>query len=504
MPNGLARSSLLSAVASFLTTLATFASSVLIAHLLGVRPTGQVLYALWCITILATVADFGVQSTLTRFISELSGQGKSDQAAGLALSLYRRLLLGVAGTSAIIVLLACFAGQEPGTLQGPVIWALIGAGTALLALANANLGFMRGHHQFLGIAKITGAALLVQVAAIAAGSVAFGVHGALAGYVAGSVVAALASIKIKAQHGELNEATAARASRYATYAWLANIAAALIWSRVEIFFLELSSGPEAVALFAVALTLSSLATQGPMLLTGALLPHFSTRTSNENLDRLRNTYATGTRLMAFLAFPACLGTAAITPVFLPMIYGRHFADAVPIAEILVAGSAFTAVSAVGANVIWAMERSDFTLRSNLIGAAMSIAVGLLIIPHYGLIGAAIGRIAVQGTIVVLSWLFMARTLKVPTPLMASARLFAAAALCAGTARAVLWLLPSPGAAGLALAIGCAAIVYFVAVRLLGALAPGDYQALRSIAAALPPPLDWLLRRFLALLQPIPA
>ena len=151
-------------------------------------------------------------------------------------------------------------------------------------------------------------------------------------------------------------------------------------SRMEVFFLERSWGSHAVGLFTVSLTLANLATQGPLLLTGALLPRLSGHIGRDEEAEARQVYATSVSLMGLLVFPACLGMAAIAPVLLPLMYGRDFDAAVPTATILLAASALVATASVAAVYLIAVERTRFLLAAAVAGAALSILAGLTIVP----------------------------------------------------------------------------------------------------------------------------
>ena len=70
--------------------------------------------------------------------------------------------------------------------------------------------------------------------------------------------------------GMIEPETVRRTIRYARFAGAAAVANSFVWSRIEIFFLDRYWGREEIAFFSIALMLSSMASQGPALLTGAL------------------------------------------------------------------------------------------------------------------------------------------------------------------------------------------------------------------------------------------
>ena len=69
------RNSWFGTIAGASTAFTSFFSSVVIAHILGVASTGIVAYALWLVTVAATVIDLGAQASLARYLPELTASG---------------------------------------------------------------------------------------------------------------------------------------------------------------------------------------------------------------------------------------------------------------------------------------------------------------------------------------------------------------------------------------------------------------------------------------------
>jgi O-antigen/teichoic acid export membrane protein len=268
-----------------------------------------------------------------------------------------------------------------------------------------------------------------------------------------------------------------------------------VWSRIEIFFLQNAKGAEAVGLFSASLTLSNLAAQGPILLTAGLLPYFAASFGRGALDKMRETYATATRVLAFVVLPACFGLAAIMPEALPLIYGKAFTAAVPAAIILLVSAGVAAMSTVGSNLIFAAGRSDFIFASGVAAAVLSVVGGLTLVQSFGLMGAVCMRAGVQLVAAALGCWFVIRRLDCPIPFRDLGRIVIAAALCGAAARCTL-LLPMR-AASLPAAIVIGGAAYLLFSRLLRVLPPKDVARLRLLSCALPVRLhgivDWLLR-----------
>jgi O-antigen/teichoic acid export membrane protein len=490
--------SLIGAIAGASVTLANFFSGVVVARMLGVGPTGTVSYIVWLSLMIAPVADLGMAATVERFGAELRGQGARVQADMLAARLLKTLasaLLVVAVLTVALTLLpdgwkwlgipdAQFATGGASPRLFPL---LIAAFVIVQVLGTFSYAFLRSSQSFGAAARLAATSLLLQVCGVAFGGAVFGAPGAVAGYVAGMLLPAAITLKIIRQTTAIESEFSRRVGRYARYIWVANVANAFVWSRIEVFFLAHYWGGHAVALFAVAMTLTNLATQGPILLTGAALPILSERRGRNDDEGMRAIYLSGTRVLALLVFPACLGMAAVMPVLVPLIYGDAFTAAVPAATILVSVAAISATSIISTNVVYASERSDVACLTAVAGAAISVVVGFALVPRFGLIGAVIGRTVIQLLMVALGSWFVVSRLHYPLPVRELYRLSIAALLSAVVAR--LLVLAVPHAAILLVAIPASVGVYVVALRMLKALPSSDIAFLSNFARSLPVPLS---------------
>jgi O-antigen/teichoic acid export membrane protein len=486
------RNSVFSTIAGVSTALGGFVSMVIVARFVGVEGTGIVSYALWIVLLSVTVADLGIYATLTRYIPELSARG-TDEANGLVWQLLRLAALAAAVLAAVFAGMALWmatrgASVADGWQASPAFWGILSLLFLAQASANFGMGYLRGMQQFDRVARLAAFGILLQIVCVAVGGYVWSFRGAIGGYVAGSLLPTLYLIRTaRFRRGDLDAGLKARIRRFAIFAWVGAIAQTIVWTRIELFFLEQFLGASAVGLYAVALTFANLASQGPVLLTGAMLPYFSEGFGSGDdvavRQRSGQALASGTRIIAFLAFPCCLGLAALTPTLQPLIYGPAFTAAVPATMIVVAAAGIGAAGAVGSHLIYGHDRSDIICYVNFAGVALFVAAGLLVVPQYGLEGAAWSRAVIHTSLVLAGCWFIVRGLGFPMPFADLARLFFAAALAALAAGVIVRVIPGP--AGLPPAIVLAIIVYPFAVRVLGGLAEQDIVYLAAMLRKAP-------------------
>ncbi len=500
-----ARKSLWSALASAFVTLSSFLSSIVVARILGVSGSGEVVYVIWLMSISAVVLDLGLSSVVARYVPEMHGRGQHGQADQLAGTLVLILVLAVLGLSAL-----AFFALEFGVLPVEALRVAVGGSSLVVLLAIyvsvQVLGafaqfYLRGLQDFGRLARLCGLSLILQLVCVAVGSVGFGIAGAVTGYIAGQIVPAVLALTLVRNAAPIEAALRSRIWRYGAYSWAANIANAFVWARIEIFFLQRFWDSHSVGLFAAALTLTNLATQGPMLLTTAFLPLLSERHGANDTAAMRNILSAGTRLLAALVFPACFGAAAVMPVLLPLVYGPDFADAVAPAIVLVCVSGIAVTTVIATNLVNALERSDFIFANSLSGAVFAIVLGFALIPRFGIMGATAARAGIQTGMIFVGCWFVVRRLNYPLPWRALARLLAASlgsAMIAGLC-IVIW----PSLPGFLVAVPAGCIAYLVGLRALQALPPQDLAVLLTICESLPKPLAAVSRRIIAFVQRTP-
>ena len=479
--------------------LASFFSGIVIARLLGSEGSGSVVFALWLASVIAPMIGGGMWAAVGRTLPDLRGRGDAIQAFAMSGWLSRRLLAYV-----IIAVLGFFAVVwiSPGWVvriaqsvtmgtesNGLVMLLLLPALVIAQVLSAFGNNYLRGEQEFDRLARRSGWSFVLQVIFVGLGAALWGIPGAIGGYILGQVPLALTTLGLIGRVGMIEPETVRRTIRYARFAGAAAVANSFVWSRIEIFFLDRYWGREEIAFFSIALMLSSMASQGPALLTGAFLPHFAEKSGSHDHAAMKTAFASGTSMIALLAMPACLGMAAIAPAVVPMLYGEEFRPAVPAAMIIAALSTVSVSTVIATHLVQALERSDFIFYTAILGAGLSIAGGFLLVPEFGLIGAAVSRSVVQVIMVAIGLWFVVARLGYPLPTRSLLSIFAASACCALAAWSVVVVLDAPFSVVAAIAL--AGVVYLICLRLFGAVDRENLERLTTIVRMFPKPLPGL-------------
>lgn len=448
--------------------LAGFIGNAITARLLGPDQLGIFAYVVFCVTIGSIVASLGIGIVQQRFIPNLRAEGRDDEADGLTGAVTRLSML--AAVVGVIVLFAFLYWQGRDAIEMPSqTTQMVVIGLALVwflcwRMSEVYQFYLRGEQRFGELARISAISALLKLAVIALGAWLFGIPGALAGFIAGNLLPASRIARLLRMKPFVGEVLRGQVVRFALASWATGVLGGLVFGRTEILFLEHYTGLGAVGFFTAAVTVAEMAVQLPPLLLSALLPRFSEQHGLGAQDDMQRLYRTMTALIAMLIVPLCLGLAAIAPVLVPLLFGADFDDSVPVASVLLVAAAISSLGVTTFYLLQSVGKTGFLLLSNGLGLVGTIVLGFLLVPRYGLIGAAWSRGAVQVSVVLIETWYVTRKLQISPPYRALGAI--ALASVAQAAVAYFVCVEFGGIVALLLAIPAAIITYLVALRIL--------------------------------------
>lgn len=482
-----------SAVSSLSVAVSSAFTGIITARILGPDGIGHLAYLIWIADMAAVLFGLGMQNTLTRFLAELTGQALMDQATALQRWIFPKFLL-ITILGVIVVISLGFTSKSP--YESVAVWISLPILFFLRGIASLYQAFLAGQQRFNIAARVNFVSSAIQLVCVILGSYYFGLIGAILGYTAAAVFPALMSVTMITPTDLpvlIDSALRRRIWSYAIDTWFALIVSTLVWSRIEIFFIQHYWNSQTVAMFSISLSLGILATQGPMMLTGAVMPHLAEQVGAVNKEAIQRTYSSGTRLMALALFPMCFGCAAMVPVLIPMLYGNAFALAIPTAQIVIVTSAL-GFATVGTSVVMAMGKSRFIAISGFAGAIASLLGCLLLIPSLGAWGAAASRAIVQCSMIALGSYYIHHSLGVRMPFRALTYTLLSAVLCAGTIHLAVkyW----GGLSSIIVTTPIAVVTYFYFVRFFKVIDDEDERYFLIVLSRLHPSIKSIAFRIL--------
>ncbi|MDQ4058747.1 MAG: flippase [Actinomycetota bacterium] len=169
-------------------------------------------------------------------------------------------------------------------------------------------------------------------------------------------------------------------------------------NQTEVFVLSLLASTTTLGIFGVGRRLSMLI--GSLLasvgiLFNPMVADLHNRGRNAELDQL---FKTSTRWLFTLGFPVCLVEVLFASSILH-IFGREFESGAVALSILAIGQLVNVGTGVVSNLLAMVGRSKLTLINSVAFLVLSIALDFLLIPRWGLAGAAIAN---SGAVVVIN------------------------------------------------------------------------------------------------------
>lgn len=478
-PRSLALKTAWSTLAGVLTSASGALTVVVVARVLGVEGSGKVAYSVWLASMVGQVALLSLPQAAMRFLA-----APSDRPGVAHWILRRGLVLMLVGSAVS----ACTSLASGGDRSLVAATTLLTASSMSSALGQALLS---GRQRFRQLALVGGAAALLQVGGATAGCLLGGVPGAVFGYALGQIPLIAGLLPVPTEVAPPSADVVRRLRLFAAESWIASTASLVAWSRLEFVFLH-GLGARSVGLYATALTLSQLATQPTALLGTALLPHFGELVGGAHEQAAIETYRAATRLLAVVAFPLCLGLAALAPALTPLVFGPDFAAAALPAAIVTALSAAVGVAPAASALMYAHERTRYNAVIAVCSAGLAAVGFALVIPRFGPAGAAVVRTVVQGLGVASGFVYLALFLGARPP--AARLLRAAIAAAAGALGCAAVVLTAPASWGVVV-LGALVMtaVYALAARWLRPLQANDVLHLEPIFARLPAPAGKVAR-----------
>jgi O-antigen/teichoic acid export membrane protein len=446
-----------------------FIGSAYLARALGAEMYGVVGFALAVLLYFSRLADGGLDLVGMREIARDRAEAARIVPAVLGFR--------IAASAALATLLAAGALAWLPRPDGPVLalfattLVAVGAGTRWV-----HLGFERSGHPALARMVGEALALALVVALVRRPADVYRVPLAqLAGAVA---TAALLAWWVRARGVPLAvrwdwptvRPLLARSARVVAAALLG-----LLAYNSDLIFLRFFRDAVTAGWYAAAYMPISLAINLGMAYRMSLLPTLA-RLGDERdggavapgapADRQRALYHTALAHLFAAVFPAALGGFLLAPQAIALIFGAEYAPAAPVLQILIWVIPIAQLREAPVAALVASAREDRLLRLNAVGTALNLGMNLILIPRYGMTGAAVTTVATESVRTGLAFAYARRAGFDPARLDRFWR-----ATVAGLAMAALLVAlrswSAPWAFPLAVAAGSAA--YLAALALLGGI-----------------------------------
>lgn len=491
------RAALLTTGSTYISYILGLVVSVLIARSLGPDDYGRYAYVVWLAGILVMLSNNGLTGTGIKFISESLGKQDRDAASRVHGWLRRQQLLciGVVG----LFFLAAIPFIQPAGWTGH-LWVLIctvqvAAGVKALSMFNTSIA--KGYGVFT-IEAMTN--LIASVAnAVAAGVLAW-FHAPTFAYVAMFALTSVIYLTVSQTLLRRNQVlpgepkpAAELLERVKPHLWWTvglTAISALGSKSVETLLLNAWVGAADVGYYAIALGLTRGGVE--LLVSGlstVVMPLMGYAFGSGDPTRIRRVFEDATRYYQFLGLIIAGVGWFWSDVVVTLMYGQRYATVVPVLRIMVISSGILLANGAASAVLTNSDNQRFRVIVTLLSFALSASIAVALIPHYGVIGAALAQ---TGASIVCSLVLIVGIKKyvgLDAPWVPLIRQYVAAVLAALIGFGLVWALgPRIGA----WAAGPVYAISFVLLSLvLGVWRADEVGHLGKFADKYPAALGWL-------------
>jgi O-antigen/teichoic acid export membrane protein len=373
---------------------------VLLGRLFGPTVFGRYQAGLATMEVLTRTGTGGADKGMLRYVAAHRARGEGDLVRG-ALGTGLRLALGIGGTLALALIatsgLFADRAHEPELKAALRVMApaIVFTG-CVYVLVHASLAAKVTHANF--IVRGLGEPMLFMAAGLFAAL--FGrtvMQLAVAHVLAAAATFTLALFVVGRVFGRGEIARAVRSPWLPGFApFSLPLGAAefmnAVLQRADVFLLTMFLGPTATGIYAAAEFLSRVVGNARYVFDGVAAPVFSEALHLGQRDRLRANLLLMSRWVATAAAPLAVTIVALRHELLSMYGPAYQAGAIAI-TVLAASHLVNATFGLSGYILVAAGRSKLMLANNVVVAIANVGLGLLLIPRYGLVGAASASLA---------------------------------------------------------------------------------------------------------------
>lgn len=404
---------------------------------------------------------------------------ETDRAADYFVSfLLLRAILSALACVTLWLLLGRVLDYPPATQAPVAILALAILPDGLLLVGQAVLLGLRHFKVVTLIVSIGNVVKLVAAGWIIArgGSVSDVAWMWLAGSVGMMVAMSLAAIRLMGGWAALGRVDRSALRLIAQHRWailsfLAITALSTVEAQVDTILLSVYRSESDVGWYNAATTVTFSLVMLSQAYRFSVYPMMA-RFAQQAPEKLNRLYDRSMRYLSALVVPMVIGIMVLAPQIVSLVFGAKFAPTSLVLQILVVSLIFIFLDAPTVRMLLVHDRQHVIAQIGVVSAVCNVAFNLLLLPHYGAVGAAIARVISEFSASALCYVYLyRRIIKLKIHEVLSRPI-----LASGVMVIVLWLM---GGLSMAITIPVGAAVYVLIFLMTGGLLATDREILHS-------------------------
>ena len=345
------------------------------------------------LNLLGIPALFGVDVGLEKRLSETSSDER-DQYMTAALGLSLLPLVS-------ILVVSVFARDAINNYVGIGAVPLLIGGLVVGNLSRLLISALRGEQKIASSAlmELIGelARVIVSVSLIIEG---FGAISLLWGFVVGLAIRLIITFPlIDSGFAVPSRSNVDSLLHFSAYS-VSSTVSGLLYNWADTLLLALILSKSAVGVYEAAWKISIMAIMAGQALGMSLFPMISKWHADGDMDRVKNAFTEGITYSTILVFPSIVGVLVLRNDLMYVVYG--FKSGGIILVILVLGKVFQAVSGIAGRVLMGLDKPQLAFLVTLLLALVNVVLNVLLIPVFGMTGAAIATLSTSLLVCALS------------------------------------------------------------------------------------------------------
>ena len=248
----------------------------------------------------------------------------------------------------------------------------------------------------------------------------------------------------------------------------------MVFYWISTVMLSLMKGDEAVGLYNAPYRLVLVLSFIPAAFVGALYPAMS-KLINTAPEAFRRYYETTIKYLLIMAVPLGIGTTILAKEIILLIFGSQYEGSVTALQVLIWSEVFIFASQPMGNLFNSLNKQKIVTWITGVCLIVNVGLNLVLIPVWGVVGAAITTALTEGLSLLVSYIYVIRLGYGP----AKSDIFAMVKMIlAGAVMAVFLLLLHQ--LNLFILIAAAAVVYLVTLILIRGIDRQEFEMLSKI------------------------
>lgn len=371
----------------------SFLGKLVVARVLGPVDYGYVFIGITILTAVSTLTLVGLDTGIGRYLPRYDDAG---HRRGVLTSAFQVAVPLTVGSAVVLVALAPWVAgtvfNNPAATPFIRIFALMVPFAALMKLAIGSVQGMQAsvpkvyiQNLSLPITRFGGIVFVLVLG--------FGAIGVAWAYAFSYVIAALLSAYYLWTKTPLFERVSPIGMRRELLAFSAPLTVTktmrLVLSRIDVFMLGYFTATEIIGIYGVIYPIAQLLTSALAAFGFVFMPLLSEAHAEGATDDMYRFYQISTKWMFMVTLPVFLVVAFFPTITIRYTFGPEYVSGAFALTILATGFFMHVVAGPNAYTLTTLGRTRLIMYDNLLAAAANVALNLLLIPRYGLVGAAV-------------------------------------------------------------------------------------------------------------------